>query len=197
MWRGLLWHTERNLVPDSYGEHDWECMKTWSKRWLHYHPETKHEPSKFPKLHWGISGQSWIAHQSINDRIRMKYCSILDFTSLMFVLSRMKKKFKEPRWWSILAPGTKGAGVILIPNFGFAWEEKKYGGFLTGFSFGRQDLSWPGVASTDWVGVGTDCTSSSRNISSLSSKRQTDHKIRIMECIWVLCFTHRLLCPFS
>jgi hypothetical protein len=68
---------------------------------------------------------------------------MLIHTSLMFVLSLIKKKFKDPRWWSILAPGMKGAGVMLIPNFGFDKEEKKYGGGLACLSLARLSLSEP------------------------------------------------------
>ena len=41
---------------------------------------------------------------------------VLRPTSRTLLLSRMKKKFKDPRWWSILAPGMYGQGVILIPK---------------------------------------------------------------------------------
>ena len=48
-------------------------------------------------------------------------------TSLTLLLSRMKKKLSEPRWFSILAPGMKGPGLRLIPNGLFALEVRKYG----------------------------------------------------------------------
>merc|ERR1719219_692966 len=39
----------------------------------------------------------------------------------------MKKKLREPRCWSIFAPGMKGPGLMLMPKGLFEPEVKKYG----------------------------------------------------------------------
>ena len=69
----------------------------------------------------------------------------------------MKKKLRDPRWWSILAPGMNGAGVMLIPNLGlkiiYKYEVKNVDNIWHTLSLKRRSkvvagpaLAWPDSA---------------------------------------------------